>query len=235
MIRKLKQLYIEMKNSNAYKSIDERPFFTELILIILAFVYLFGILTNTSKLIIINGSMYKPFILYGGEWWRFITPIFIHLSPLHIIMNCISLYYIGIQIEKIFGHIRFLTIFMFSGIIGNIVSFAFSSNSSAGASTAIFGLFGVFLMLGETFHDNFAVRQMSQSFLLLIVINIAFDLFSPGIDLAGHLGGLIGGFFIPYFIGVPNSKINKSKKALSFIILIIILIFCLKTGYMSNN
>lgn len=235
LIRKFKQLYIELKNSNFYRKIDERPFFTELILTIMAFIYLFGILTNTSQLIITNGAMVKPIIIYYGEWWRFITPIFIHLSFLHILMNGISLYYVGIQIEKIFGHIRFLTIFMLSGIIGNIISFAFSNGLSAGASTAIFGLFGVFLMLGENFHDNFAVRQMSQSFLLLIIVNIVFDLLSSGIDIAGHLGGLIGGFFIPYFIGIPNYKMNKSKKILSFVILIIIVIFCLKTGYMSNN
>lgn len=235
LIRKLKQLYIELKNSNFYRKMDERPFFTELILIIMAFIYLFGLLTNTSQLIITNGAMIKPLIIYYGEWWRFITPIFIHLGFLHILMNGISLYYVGIQIEKIFGHIRFLTIFMLSGIMGNIISFAFSSGLSAGASTAIFGLFGVFLMLGENFRDNFAVRQMSQSFLLLIIVNIVFDLLSSGIDISGHLGGLIGGFFIPYFIGIPNYKINKSKKILSFVILMIIVIFCLKTGYMSNN
>ncbi|WP_225426166.1 rhomboid family intramembrane serine protease [Apilactobacillus timberlakei] len=235
MIRKLKQLYIELKNSNFYRKMDERPFFTELILIIMAFIYLFGLLTNTSQLIITNGAMIKPLIIYYGEWWRFITPIFIHLGFLHILMNGISLYYVGIQIEKIFGHIRFLTIFMLSGIMGNIISFAFSSGLSAGASTAIFGLFGVFLMLGENFRDNFAVRQMSQSFLLLIIVNIVFDLLSSGIDIAGHLGGLIGGFFIPYFIGIPNYKMNKSKKILSFVVLMIIVIFCLKTGYMSNN
>ncbi|GAA6237044.1 rhomboid family intramembrane serine protease [Apilactobacillus micheneri] len=235
MIRKLKQLYIELKNSSFYRKMDERPFFTELILIIMAFIYLFGLLTNTSQLIITNGAMIKPLIIYYGEWWRFITPIFIHLGFLHILMNGISLYYVGIQIEKIFGHIRFLTIFMLSGIMGNIISFAFSSGLSAGASTAIFGLFGVFLMLGENFRDNFAVRQMSQSFLLLIIVNIVFDLLSSGIDIAGHLGGLIGGFFIPYFIGIPNYKMNKSKKILSFVVLMIIVIFCLKTGYMSNN
>ncbi|TPR16858.1 rhomboid family intramembrane serine protease [Apilactobacillus timberlakei] len=235
LIRKLKQLYIELKNSNFYRKMDERPFFTELILIIMAFIYLFGLLTNTSQLIITNGAMIKPLIIYYGEWWRFITPIFIHLGFLHILMNGISLYYVGIQIEKIFGHIRFLTIFMLSGIMGNIISFAFSSGLSAGASTAIFGLFGVFLMLGENFRDNFAVRQMSQSFLLLIIVNIVFDLLSSGIDIAGHLGGLIGGFFIPYFIGIPNYKMNKSKKILSFVVLMIIVIFCLKTGYMSNN
>ncbi|TPR40552.1 rhomboid family intramembrane serine protease [Apilactobacillus micheneri] len=235
LIRKLKQLYIELKNSNFYRKMDERPFFTELILIIMAFIYLFGLLTNTSQIIITNGAMIKPLIIYYGEWWRFITPIFIHLGFLHILMNGISLYYVGIQIEKIFGHIRFLTIFMLSGIMGNIISFAFSSGLSAGASTAIFGLFGVFLMLGENFRDNFAVRQMSQSFLLLIIVNIVFDLLSSGIDIAGHLGGLIGGFFIPYFIGIPNYKMNKSKKILSFVVLMIIIIFCLKTGYMSNN
>ncbi|UQS85300.1 rhomboid family intramembrane serine protease [Apilactobacillus apisilvae] len=235
MIKKLKESFIKIKNSSFYHDIDEKPFITELLLLIMAFVYIFGLITNTSDEIVMNGSMYRYPIQYFGQWWRFITPIFIHLGLLHIVMNGISLYYVGIQLEKIFGHFRYLLIFMLSGIMGNIVSFAFSNNPSAGASTAIFGLFGVFLMLGETFHDNVAVRKMSQSFLILIGINIVFDLTSTTIDLSGHLGGLIAGFFVPYIIGLPNYKVNKSKKILSFIVLLIIIIFCLKTGYMSNN
>ena len=234
LINKLKQLFTQISNNRLYRKIDDVPFMTEGILAIIIFVYVFGIVTNSTDSIINYGAMYRPLVQFG-QWWRFITPIFIHLSFLHILMNGISLYYVGIQLEKIFGHIRFLVIFMLSGIFGNIAGFAFSNGASAGASTAIFGLFGVFLMLGETFHDNMYVRRMSQSFLLLIVLNIGFDLMSPDIDIIGHIGGLIAGFLLPYVVGLPSEfKIPMVKKILSLIVLLVFAYFCLKTGYFAN-
>lgn len=234
LINKLKQLFTQISNNRLYRKIDDIPFMTEGIIAILVFVYAFGVVTNSTDAIINYGAMYRPFVEYG-QWWRFVTPIFIHLSFLHILMNIISLYYVGIQLEKIFGHIRFLVIFMLSGIFGNIASFAFSNGASVGASTAIFGLFGVFLMLGETFNDNMYVRRMSQSFLLLIILNIGFDLMSPDVDIFGHAGGLIAGFLLPYVVGLPSEfKIPMLKKILALIVLTIFAFFCLKTGYFAN-
>lgn len=230
LIKKLQELYTDLQNTRFYRKIDASPYISEMLLVLIVFVYMFGILTNSSDAIINGGAMYKPLVVIYNQWWRFITPIFIHLSIFHILMNGISLYYIGIQLEKIFGHLRFFAIFMISGIFGNIASFAFSTSASAGASTAIFGLIGAFLMLGETFHDNMYVRRMSQSFLFLLVLNIGFDLLSPDIDLSGHIGGLIAGFLIPYVVGLPSGyKVPMVKRLIALLVLIIFSIICLKT------
>ncbi len=79
--------------------------------------------------------------------------------------------------------------------MGNLGSFAFTDSLSAGASTAIFGLFGAFMMLEKVFPKNPAIVSMAKTFLLFIVLNIGTDIFVSGIDIAGHLGGT--GWWIP--------------------------------------
>nr|WP_156956005.1 rhomboid family intramembrane serine protease [Carnobacterium pleistocenium] len=158
--------------------------------------------TNVATLIK-YGAKFNPYIVLG-EWWRLITPMFLHIGFIHLLMNSVILYYLGEQLEGMFGHLRFASIYLLSGIAGNLASFAFSDALSAGASTALFGLFGSTVMLGQTFKYNPAVQQMAKSFSVLIILNIVFGLFSSSIDLAGHLGGLLGGFLISTAISVPN-------------------------------
>lgn len=143
-------------------------------------------------------------------------------------MNGITLYFIGQYVEQLFGHWRFTIIFFVSGIVGNLGSFAFNSGLSAGASTAIFGLFGAFLMLGESFSKNPAIVSMAKTFLLFIVLNIGTDIFVSGIDIAGHIGGLVGGFLIAYVTGVGFSKTSRVKRVIAAIMLVVI-VFVLYT------
>lgn len=181
--------------------------------------------SQNAQVLVNFGAKYNPLIL-AGQWWRFITPIFLHMGFEHILFNMVTLYFIGIQIEAIFGHWRYLAIFLLSGIGGNLASFAFNPNAiSAGASTAIFGLFGAFLMLGESFWENPYIRQMTKTFLLFIVLNLAFGLFSVGTDMWGHIGGLIIGFLAGYIVGVPKlGQISSVKRILAVIVTILIMI-----------
>lgn len=161
------------------------------------------------------GAKFNPYIVLG-EWWRLITPMFLHIGFIHLLMNSVILYYLGEQLEGMFGHLRFAGIYLLSGIAGNLASFAFSDALSAGASTALFGLFGSTIMLGQTFKHNPAIQQMAKSFGTLIIINIIFGVFSSSIDMAGHLGGLLGGFFIATAISVPNPVKQWGNKRLIY-------------------
>ncbi len=161
------------------------------------------------------GAKFNPYIVLG-EWWRLITPMFLHIGFIHLLMNSVILYYLGEQLEGMFGHLRFAGIYLLSGIAGNLASFAFSDALSAGASTALFGLFGSTIMLGQTFKHNPAIQQMAKSFGTLIIINIVFGVFSSSIDMAGHLGGLLGGFFIATAISVPNPVKQWGNKRLIY-------------------
>lgn len=211
-------------------NIKDKPYVTYLLLA--AMVVVFGLMsvmggTENPVTLVEFGAKYNP-LIRAGQYWRLVTPIFIHIGFTHILMNGITLYFIGQYVEQLFGHWRFTIIFFVSGIVGNLGSFAFNSGLSAGASTAIFGLFGAFLMLGESFSKNPAIVSMAKTFLLFIVLNIGTDIFVSGIDIAGHIGGLVGGFLIAYVTGVGFSKTSRVKRVIAAIMLVVI-VFVLYT------
>ncbi|WP_341778169.1 rhomboid family intramembrane serine protease [Levilactobacillus sp. HBUAS70063] len=208
--------------------LNQYPFMTVGLIVIMVLVYgamtLAGGSTNVNVLIAFGAKLNA--LIQQGEWWRLVTPIFLHIGFTHILMNMITLYFVGMQIEAAFGHTRFLALFLVSGIGGNIASFCFSNSLSAGASTAIFGLFGAFMMLGESFWQNPVIRQLAQTFLAFVVMNILFDLFAPGIDLAGHIGGLAAGFLVAYSLGVPRiGKVSPVKRVVATVALIVGLVW----------
>lgn len=201
----------------------KRPTATYILIIINISVYLLmtiaGGSQNTGVLLAFGAKV--NFLVAQGQWWRLVNPMFIHIGLEHLILNMVTLYFIGLQIETLFGKWRFVTLYLLSGLGGNIASFVFSPGISAGASTSIFGLFGAFLMLGESFRDNPYIRATARQFLLLVVLNLGLGL--RGIDLAGHLGGLLAGFLAAYVIGVPNiGRVPVNKKVLAICALLII-------------
>ncbi|KRL93118.1 rhomboid family intramembrane serine protease [Levilactobacillus hammesii] len=213
--------------------LNQYPFMTIGLIVIMVLVYgamtLDGGSTNVNVLITFGAKLNA--LIQQGEWWRLFTPMFLHIGFTHILMNMITLYFVGMQIEAAFGHTRFLILFLVSGVGGNVASFCFSNSLSAGASTAIFGLFGAFMMMGESFWQNPVIRQLAQTFLAFVVMNILFDLFAPGIDLAGHIGGLAAGFLVAYSLGVPRiGKVNVIKRVVATIVLIVGLVWLYMHG-----
>ncbi|WP_125707030.1 rhomboid family intramembrane serine protease [Lacticaseibacillus porcinae] len=216
-----------MHNPFLKTRLDNTPFVTYALVIVTALVFIAETLLGGSdnNLVLLQlGARYNPLIL-AGQWWRFITPAFLHIGITHLVLNGVSLYYLGMICEKIFGHWRFLVIYLVSAIAGNVASFAFSPNSmSAGASTAIFGLMGAFVMLGDVFRDNPMVKQLAQQFALLAGINLVMNLFMSGVDLPGHIGGFVGGFLIASVVGAPRlGRLSLSRR----IILGAVLVFAL--------
>ncbi|WP_080146529.1 rhomboid family intramembrane serine protease [Marinilactibacillus piezotolerans] len=178
-------------------------------------VLMFGLETlmggSTNPVVLYElGAKINPLIVMG-EWWRLITPVFLHIGIEHILLNGIIIYFLGIQIESIVGHWRYLLLYLLSAVAGNAASFAFNDSLSAGASTALFGLFGATLALPKLFPNSYQIKDMSRRFLALIVINLIFGFFSSGIDMAGHLGGLGGGYLLTYAISAPNAWISGKK------------------------
>jgi len=137
-----------------------------------------------------------------GQWWRLFTPIFLHVGGLHLFVNMYSLYLIGPAVEQPFGGARFLTLYLLSGLSGVAFSLAFSSQSSAGASGAVFGLLGA--LAGFLFLHRRLLGQAGRGQLRHIVFIAAINLFiglSPGIDNWGHLGGLLCGLGLAVWLG----------------------------------
>ncbi|MGR3765020.1 rhomboid family intramembrane serine protease [Rossellomorea sp. NS-SX7] len=182
-----------------------KPFFTYLFiavqLIMFAVLEMNGGSQNPQTLIE-YGAKYNPLII-EGEWWRLVTPIFLHIGVLHLLMNTLALYYLGNAVEKIYGRIRFVFVYMLSGIAGSFASYLFTANLSAGASGAIFGCFGALLYFGVLYPKIF-FRTMGTNIIAVILLNLAFGFTIPGIDNAGHLGGLAGGFLAAGIVSVPG-------------------------------
>lgn len=147
------------------------------------------------------GAKVNP-LIYAGEYWRLITPIFLHVGLLHAGLNLYSLYAIGPSVEGPFGHARFAFIYVYSGATGVLLSLLFSPTPAMGASTAIFGLVGalaVYLARHQRAFGALARRQLTN-IVTIVIINLAIGL-SPGIDNWGHVGGLAGGAAAAWLLG----------------------------------
>ena len=130
----------------------------------------------------------RPFLVQLGEWWRPITAAFLHIGPVHLVMNMLALLLFGSELERQLGRSRFLGVYLVSALGGAAAIQLFGNPGGyvAGASTAIYGLLGALGVL------MLARRQDVRGLLTLLAINV-FISFLPGVSLLGHLGGLVAG------------------------------------------
>lgn len=135
----------------------------------------------------------------AGEWWRLLTACFVHIGAFHLFMNMYALLLIGAQLEPRLGTKRFLAAYFITGAMASLASlFWHSYTISAGASGAIFGMYGVFLaLLTTSLVEKANRRQLLASILFFVIYNLLNGL-KPGIDNAAHIGGLLSGLLIGY-------------------------------------
>ena len=217
-----------------WNKLKNQPFVTIGFLSIQTAVFLLAYLLP-GLLIEFRGSMFGPLIALNHEYWRFVTPIFIHYGLMHFAINSVILYYMGQQVEAIYGHGRFFLIYLLSGVMGNVLGFAFNDMNvqAAGASTSLFGIFGAFIVLGIHFKNNPGIQAMVRQFSLFIVLNLVFGLFDQTIDMYGHVGGLIGGILMGNIVALPM-RVGKTYsihvRIISAMILLFLLFFCIVYG-----
>ncbi len=146
----------------------------------------------------------------AGEYWRLVTPIFLHGSLLHFFFNMYALYHLGREVEAFMGWRRFLLVFFFAGVAGTVFSLLFTPNPSLGASGAIFGLIGaqgIFLYRHRQLFGERGRRGLQQ-IIMIAVINLAIGL-QGNIDNWAHLGGLLGGLALTWALG-PHWRLEPS-------------------------
>lgn len=211
-----------------------KPRFSYLLIIINIFIFialeLTGGSTNVEHLVEF-GAKFNPAII-SGEWWRIITSMFLHIGMFHLFMNMLALYYLGTAVESIYGSSRFLIIYFLSGIGGGLTSFAFNFHVAAGASGALFGLFGALLYFG-TVEKRLFRQTMGRNLILILMINIIFGFMIPQIDMGAHLGGLIAGFIASGITSVPKHRLIK-RQIIYFILYTLITIFLIWYGILVN-
>ena len=199
--------------------------YTLIIINILVFLamYLFGNGSEDNLTLLAFGANNRTLVLGFHEYYRLLTSSFIHIGILHLFVNMYSLWVIGSQIENFFGKIKYLIIYLGSAFFGSLLSICFSNSISAGASGAIFGLLGAMLYFGHHYRLYLGNALYSQ-IIPVIILNLALGFFTPGIDNACHIGGLIGGIFIAMVCGLKY-KNNKMERINGIILSVIFLGF----------
>ena len=138
------------------------------------------------------GAIYPPLILYGGEWYRLFTAMFIHFGILHFAANSMGLLIFGTRIERYFGRFWFAVIYIMTGLSGSVASLYLSRAYSAGASGAIYGLVGFIFIY--TLLSRRTIEYVNWYVMFIYIgFGIAMGFSQTGIDNFAHLGGLFAG------------------------------------------
>jgi len=180
-----------------------------------------------SESLMIWGANLRPYTMQG-EWWRLISNCFLHIGIFHLLMNMYALLFIGVLLEPYLGKIRFLTAYLLTGIAGSVCSLWWHDLTiSAGASGAIFGMYGVFLaMLTTNLIEKNARKPLLISIGIFVFYNLANGM-KGGIDNAAHMGGLVSGLFIGYGF-YPGLKVKADKynfKKISVVVISAVILF----------
>ncbi len=181
------------------------------LVLVWGFLELAGGSTNIDVLVR-YGAMSPRHIRYDHQYWRLITAMFLHAGGMHLIFNLFGCYIFSSRLEKYMSRIYLLLIFLGSGIIGNMVSYAGalwmdSPTVSVGASGAIYGLIGSILLLTKA--SKRSIEGLNAFVIgLFFLYGIVYSVISPDVDAFAHVGGFIGGLLLT----VP--LILKSRKQL---------------------
>ncbi len=154
------------------------------------------------------GALYGPLTVLKGEWWRLFTAMFLHAGMTHLLMNMFSLYLIGRGAEMYFDTKSYLSIYLFSGLLGALASLYMHPVSvGIGASGAIFGVFGALAGFFLAHREKIAAHSKAfmKDFAIIIGINLVIGFSIPSIDVSAHLAGLVVGF-IGGFVLSKNPK-----------------------------
>lgn len=166
-------------------------------------------------------------LVRNGELYRLVTYMFLHAGIVHIGLNMYSLYIVGPRVEDFFGKWKYALIYFISGICGGLLSIGVTPDVvSVGASGAIFGLFGALIYFGYNYRGYIGAMIRSQV-VPIVIYNLFMGLFIPGIDMWGHVGGLIGGILTANMVGtIENKKYNISN----IILLVVYMAFLIYLG-----
>lgn len=206
------------------------PYVTYILMSISIFVFLFTYLLYflgfDSLALLDLGVLHGPSVKLG-QYYRLITPVFIHIGIIHLFFNMYALFIIGTQLESFYGRFKYLIIYFYSAITGSLLSMTFSPDGvSAGASGAIFGLLGALLYFGYHYRVYLG-NVMKTQIIPIIILNLLIGFTLPNIDQAAHIGGLVGGFIISTAVGVKykSTKFDQINGIIGSILLLLFLIY----------
>ena len=215
----------ERKNKKMEKIFSsKKPIVTYALIVLCVIMFIVSGFGYSTEALLLFGANYGP-LVKSGEIYRLITCMFLHGGIIHLGLNMYSLFVIGPRVEDFFGKWKFLLIYFISGISASLLSIGLNVNViSVGASGAIFGLFGALLYFGYSYRGYIGALVRSQ-IVPIVLYNLIMGFFIPGIDMWGHVGGLIGGIIAANMLGTIENKRYNSMNILLFIIYFAFLIY----------
>ncbi|HYG08385.1 MAG TPA: rhomboid family intramembrane serine protease, partial [Pyrinomonadaceae bacterium] len=201
------------------------------------------------------GAKYNS-LINAGEWWRLVTPVFLHIGWIHLLVNMYSLFILGPYVEKLYGSARFVFFWIATGVAGVVASYLASGSGmrggalgrflfrggdgpSAGASGALFGLIGVLFVFGIKFRHELPEgfkRAFGTGMIPTILINLFIGYTIPFIDNAAHLGGFLAGALLALFVGYKRPGQRASVAVLWHVLQIAALVLVVVSfGQVARN
>jgi membrane associated rhomboid family serine protease len=164
------------------------------------------------QLFTVWGSNYGPMTV-GGQWWRLLSSLFLHLSPMHLVLNMWVLWNVGRLAERLFGHGVFLFLYFFTGIIAGLATLAWNpALNVVGASGPIFGILGAVLasVIRPSYRTPSALpRSHWLSLLVFTAFNLLCGFLQFGIANAAHVGGFVSGALLGGVIAIPRRDVER--------------------------
>lgn len=150
--------------------------------------------TKNTDVLIDFGAVQRD-LVFGGQWFRLFTYMFLHIGLLHLLGNGLSLYILGSRTERYYGKLSYGVIYFISGVAAGIASVLFGDAVSAGASGAIFGLMGAMvaytLVTGSTM-DGFDLYLV----LIFAIVGLGSGMLMENVNNIAHIGGFVCGFIV---------------------------------------
>lgn len=177
-----------------------------------------------------------------GEWWRMLAATFLHGGLIHLLMNMVGLYSAGVMVERIYGRGQFAIIYLGAALTGSAMSMHFAAQEviSVGASGAIFGVAGAFLVAVLQHRDKLPAsfsKQTIHGVGYFILYALAQGFAKDGIDNGAHIGGLIGGMVAAYVLPEKFDLEHylRSVKPLATVTICLMLALTTITAYTARN
>jgi membrane associated rhomboid family serine protease len=161
-----------------------------------------------------------PIATRNGYWWQLVTAGFLHVNPIHILMNMFALWVIGRDMERILGPARFTAVYLLGLLGGNVDVLLFGQvqSANAGASGAVFALMGGLLVL------VYRLKVNPGQVIGMIAINLVISVAIPGISLLGHVGGLVSGALLTAALVYLPARRRRLWQVGAVVVLVVVLI-----------
>ncbi len=202
---------------NAYLTGHNRTIVTHLLLLAIAAGFLLQIATGAllSPFHMLDLGANNPELVANGQWFRLISSNFLHASWPHLLINGVSLLFLGTLVERLIGSRRMLLVYLLSAIAGAGASAFYAHGAlSVGASTALFGLLGAFAVIHWKYRNHLPppYRQTRRWWVIILSLNALLPLLIPQIDVAAHAGGFFAGVIATALLLIGAHNFNPGRK-----------------------